>query len=142
MDVANRLHSAAIHLLRHVAREDPKSGLSAARLSALSVIVFGGPLTLGALAAAERVRPPTITRVVQALERDGLVERRAGRDRRVVTVQATRKGRDVLHAARARRVAQLAAALEGLADDELRVLDRAAALVERVAGESPRDASG
>ena len=140
VDLANRLHSAAIHLLRRVAREDPKTGLSAARLSALSVIVFGGPLTLGALAAAERVRPPTMTRIVQALERDGLVERQAGRDRRVVTVRATPKGREVLQAARRRRVAQLAAALEGLSEDELRALDRATALVERVLADWPADA--
>src|ERR671933_1067936 len=72
---ADRLHSAAIHLLRRVRRQDDASGLTAPRLSALSVIVFGGPLTLGALAAAEQVRPPTMTRIVQALEEAGLVVR-------------------------------------------------------------------
>ena len=140
LDVADRLHSAAIHLLRRVAREDPKSGLSAARLSALSVIVFGGPISLGELAAAERVRPPTMTRIVQALERAGLVERLSGRDRRVVTVRATAKGRRLLHRARARRVGQLADALADLPAKELAVLDAAASLVERVVGEWPPDA--
>src|SRR5919206_339955 len=53
MEAADRFHSAAIHALRHVRREDPASGLSAARLSALSVLAFGGPRTLGELAAAE-----------------------------------------------------------------------------------------
>ena len=57
--IADRLHSAAIHLLRRLRREDATTGLSAPRLSALSVIVFGGPLTLGELANAEQVRPPT-----------------------------------------------------------------------------------
>ena len=130
-DVADRLHSAAIHLLRRVAREDPKSGLSAARLSALSVVVFGGPLTIGELAAFERVQPPTMTKIVQGLEQEGLVERRAGtRDRRSVTVHATQKGRRLLKAARTRRVRNLADALRLLDRRELELLARAAAIVE------------
>src|SRR5690349_25156897 len=75
LELADRLHSAAIHLLRRLRREDDASGLPAPQLSALSVIVFGGPIALGDLAKAEQVRPPTITRVVAALEADGLVER-------------------------------------------------------------------
>src|ERR671935_227135 len=74
LEAADRFHSAAIHALRHVRREDPATGLSAARLSALSVLVFGGPRTLGELAAAERVRPPTITSIVRGLEDAGLVQ--------------------------------------------------------------------
>src|SRR5437764_14845610 len=74
-DLADRLHSAAIHLLRRLRREDDASGLPAPQLSALSVIVFGGPITLGALASAEQVRPPTITKLIAALEGAGLVER-------------------------------------------------------------------
>src|SRR5919199_1393233 len=73
--VADRLHSAAVHLLRLLRREDARSGLSAPRLSALSVLVFGGARTLGELAAAEQVRPPTMTRLVRALEAAGLVTR-------------------------------------------------------------------
>src|SRR5881392_3398151 len=89
-DLADRLHSSAIHLLRRLRREDDASGLPAPHLSALSVIVFGGPITLGALATAEQVRPPTISRVVAALERDGLVTRETDpSDRRVVRVKAT-----------------------------------------------------
>src|SRR5437868_13069961 len=103
-DVADRLHSAAIHLLRFVRREDTRSGLSAPRLSALSVIVFAGPLTLGELAAAEQVRPPTMTRLVAALEAEGLVERVPDpRDGRVVRVRATARGRRLLMAGRAGR---------------------------------------
>ena len=85
LELADRLHSAAIHLLRRLRRQDDASGLPAPQLSALSVIVFGGRITLGDLAQAEQVRPPTITRVVAALEEDGLVERvSASDDRRVV----------------------------------------------------------
>jgi DNA-binding MarR family transcriptional regulator len=74
-ELADRWHSLAIHLLRRLRREDVKAGLTGPRLSALSVIVFGGPITLGELAAAEQVRPPTITRLVRALEQAQLVRR-------------------------------------------------------------------
>jgi DNA-binding MarR family transcriptional regulator len=132
-EVADRLHSAAIHLLRGVAREDPKSGLSAARLSALSVVVFAGPLSLTELAAAERVRPPTMTRIVQALERDGLVRRRASpHDRRSVEIHATAKGRRRLATARQRRVRKLAEALEALTPADREALARAAERMEAV----------
>lgn len=116
--VADQLHSAAIHLLRRLRKVDDASGISAPRLSALSVVVFGGPLTLGELAAAEQVRPPTMTRIVTGLERDGLVERRGdARDKRLTRIHATAKGRKVLAAGRARRVARLAAAVRSLGDD-------------------------
>ena len=139
-EVADRLHSAAIHLLRRVAREDESSGLSAARLSALSVVVFAGPLSVGALAAAERVQPPTMTRLVQGLERDGLVRREPSTDdHRVVRIEATAKGKRVLQAARKRRVAQLAESLRGLDGDELALLQAAASLIEQVvSGPTPR----
>src|SRR5215475_12843039 len=89
-DLADGLHSAAIHLLRRLRREDDASGLPAPQLSALSVIVFTGPITLGALAVAEQVRPPTITKLVATLEASGLVERETdAADRRVVRVKAT-----------------------------------------------------
>jgi DNA-binding MarR family transcriptional regulator len=132
--VADRLHSAAIHLLRWLRREDDRSGLSAPRLSALSVVVFGGPLTLGELAAAEQVRPPTMTRLVAALEADELVARTADpADGRVWRISATAKGRRVLAAGRARRVATLAAAIEALDRGERDTLARAADIMERLA---------
>src|SRR3954470_3293405 len=107
-DLADRLHSAAIHLLRRLRREDDASGLPAPQLSALSVIVFGGPVTLGGLAQAEQVRPPTITKVVTALEDAGLVEREVDPDdRRVVRVKATARGTRLLQEGRERRVATL-----------------------------------
>src|ERR687886_1208066 len=109
VEAANRFHSAAIHALRHVRREDPATGLSAARLSALSVLVFGGARTLGELAAAEQVRPPTMTRLVSALEAAGLVGREGDpADGRVTRIHATARGRALLIRGRARRVAALA----------------------------------
>jgi DNA-binding MarR family transcriptional regulator len=135
VELADRLHSAAIHVLRRVAREDVASGLGGPALSALSVIVFAGPISLGRLAEAERVRPPTMTRTVQGLEAAGLLEREADPgDRRVVNLRATAKGARVLHAARARRVAALAESLGSLADRDLRTLERSAGLLEQIAG--------
>ena len=132
-DVADRLHSAAIHLLRRVRREDEASGLSAARLSALSVIVFAGPLTVGELARVEQVRSPTMSRLVADLESQGLVTRvPSGKDRRAVEVRATEEGRRILQAGRRRRVASLARELAGLPAEELGTLARAAAIIEEV----------
>lgn len=133
-DVADRLHSAAIHLLRRLRGEDAATGLSAPRLSALSVIVFAGPLTLGALAEAEQVRPPTISRLVKELEAAGLVERLPdARDGRVHRVRATDRGRELLQEGRTRRVVALAQDLEALPAEDLAALARAATLLERLA---------
>ena len=137
--IAERLHSAAIHLLRRLRREDDASGLSAPRLSALSVIVFGGPITLGALAAAEQVRPPTMTRLVQELEKDGLVTRVAVEgDARSVLIRATPRGTRLLHEGRARRVRRLATDLAALGAAELHILARAVDVLERVTRADPR----
>src|SRR5215218_1391391 len=115
IELADRLHSAAIHVLRRVAREDTASGLGGPALSALSVVVFAGPITLGRLAEAERVRPPTMTRTVQGLEAAGLVRRKTDpSDRRAVLLSPTAKGSRTLQAARRRRIARLAVLLEGL----------------------------
>src|SRR5687768_2165918 len=112
---ADRLHSAAIHLLRRLRRVDVASGLTAPRLSALSVIVFSGPLTLGALAAAEQVQPPTMTRIVTALESVGLVRREPSpEDRRSIWICATDAGRHLLAEGRARRTGSLARQLAAL----------------------------
>jgi DNA-binding MarR family transcriptional regulator len=136
VEAADRFHSAAIHALRHVRREDPATGLSAARLSALSVLVFGGPRTLGELAAAEQVRPPTMTSIVRALEEGAFVRRQADpADARVVRVYATKKGERVLQQARRRRVEQLAARLSALEPAEVAKVHEAAELVERALAE-------
>lgn len=131
---AERLHAAAIRLLRALRIEDRASGLSGPRISALSVIVYGGPLPMSALAAAEQVQPPTITRLVAELERDGLVERiRDPGDRRVLKVQATAQGRRLLEEGRRRRVARLAAAVAALSAGDRKTLDRAAELIRELA---------
>jgi DNA-binding MarR family transcriptional regulator len=137
--VADRLHSAAIHLLRSLRREDTASGLSAPRLSALSVVVFGGPVTIGALAAAEQVRPPTMTRLVAALEAQGLVTRDPDPDDgRVVRLRATARGQRLLAAGRARRVEKLAAQVDALSADDRAVLARAATVIETMLGAADR----
>ena len=133
LELADRLHSAAIHLLRRLRRQDDASGLPAPQLSALSVIVFGGPITLGDLAQTEQVRPPTITRLVAMLEADGLVERvSASEDRRVVHVRATARGAKLLQEGRQRRVASLAAALRALPAAERGAIARAIPAMEKV----------
>ncbi len=131
--LADRLHSAAIHLLRHLRQEDDASGLTAPRLSALSVIVFGGPLTVGELARTEQVRPPTISRLVSDLEKQGLVARREDPgDRRVRWVEATQKGHRLLQEGRRRRVDRLARRLRSLSGKDKKTLTRAAALLEQL----------
>jgi DNA-binding MarR family transcriptional regulator len=132
---AERLHRAAIRLLRSLRREDDASGLSAPRLSALSVLVFAGPQTMGELADAEQVKPPTMTRLVEGLVADGLAKRAPdAADRRLVRIAATAKGRRLLEAARARRVMALAARLEILSPRERAALARGIELVERIFG--------
>jgi DNA-binding MarR family transcriptional regulator len=138
IEAADKFHSAAIHALRHVRRDDPASGLSAARLSALSVLVFGGSRTLGELAAAEHVRPATMTRIVQALEEDGLVRREAvPSDGRVVRLHATAKGERVMWRGRERRVERLAALLDRLSPSEIAHIRKAADLVEQALAQQP-----
>jgi DNA-binding MarR family transcriptional regulator len=132
-ETAARLHKAAIRLLRLARREDAASGLSAPRLSALSVIVFAGPLSLSALAAEEQVRAPTMTRIVDALVAAGLVTRETDpADRRMVRIAATEEGRAVLEEGRRRRVAAIAERLSRLAESERRALERGLDLLERL----------
>jgi DNA-binding MarR family transcriptional regulator len=137
-ELAARVHSSALHLLRRLAQEDRATGVSAPRLSALSVLVFGGPRTIGALAAIEGVTPPTMTRLVAAMAADGLVDRLPdSADRRVVRVQASATGRSLLLAGRDRRVATLVAMLKPLTPKERRRLDAAAATIERMLAPGP-----
>lgn len=131
--VADQLHSAALHLLRRLRTEDDALGISPPRLSALSVVVGAGPIGIGALAAAEGVAAPTMSRLVDALERDGLVRREADpSDARGVLVRATAKGTKMLSQGRAKRVQRLAGGLASLTPDELTAVARGAELIERV----------
>lgn len=131
MEIADRLHSAAIHLLRNAAKPDVLSGQGPARLSALSVLVFAGPRTLGELAAAERVKPPTMSRIVAGLKRSGLVRiQKDGKDARRIRISVTAKGERLLQEARWRRIRALAETLAGLNGDDLDILERAANIIE------------
>jgi DNA-binding MarR family transcriptional regulator len=133
MEVADRLHSAAIHLLRYARKQDVLTREGPARLSALSVLVFGGPMTLGQLAAAEQVKPPTMSRIVAGLERSGLARIDAdARDARRIRVSVTAKGERLLQQARERRVRLLAEVLDEVSGQETEVLREASEIIERV----------
>ena len=138
-ELATRLHSAAIHLLRLLRREDDAAGVSAPLLSALSVLVFGGDRTLGELAAAEQVRPATMSRVVDALAAAGLARRVADdRDRRVTRIRATAAGARMLRAGQRRRVERLTARLEGLRPSDRARLQAGVGVLEDLLGRVPR----
>ena len=126
--VADQLHAAAIRLLRYVRKEDVASGITGAQLSVLSVLAFGGPQPLGALAAAEQVKPPTMSQLVSELERLALVSRKA-LDRRSSEISVTRKGRQLLEAGRRRRLARLVKALDTLPAEQIDRLGQAAGLI-------------
>ena len=137
--VADRLHSAAIHLLRRLRRQDVAMGLTPARASALSIMVFGGgPVTLGQLASAEQVSAPTVTRLIVGMERDGLVRRESdAHDGRLVWLRATAKGTRRLHEGLRRRVAALAADIAALDAADRETLAAAADILERILQRPP-----
>jgi DNA-binding MarR family transcriptional regulator len=131
VEVANRLNSAAIHLLRRISRDDGADGVTGARLSALSVLVFGGVQSLSQLARREGVAASTMSRIVDGLVRDGFVERTTTEDdRRQSRIVVTEDGRRMLERGRARRIRNLAAELETLDRAELSELERALDLLE------------
>src|SRR6201982_2089980 len=132
LETADRLHSAAIHLLRRLRVGDRESGIGPAQLSALSVLVFGGPRSLGELADAEQVRPPTMSRIVSGLAAAGLVKREATEDGRRVRLVATAKGTKILWEGRKRRVESLANALASLGEAEQERLRELAQLLPEI----------
>jgi DNA-binding MarR family transcriptional regulator len=142
--VAEKLHSAALLLLRRLRTEGDARDLSPPRLSALSVVVDAGPIGIGALAATESVSAPTMSRLVDGLERDALVKRTADPDdARGVLVRATVRGRRVRSEGRRQRIRILAAELQGLSRDELDTIRAGADLIERLgAGRDPQGRSG
>jgi DNA-binding MarR family transcriptional regulator len=131
-DVADQLHSAAIHLLRRLRIRDRESGVGPAQLSALSVLVFGGARSLGELADAEQVRPPTMSRIVAGLQRSGLIQRHSTDDGRRVRLTATAKGTKILWEGRRRRVETLAKAVASLPEKERQQLREAVALLHQI----------
>ena len=131
--LADLIHSTAIHLLRRVRKQDVTTGEGPARLSALSVLVFGGPKTLGDLAAAEQVKPPTMSRIVAGLARSRLVEITSDADdARRMRISATSRGTRLLRKARDRRIQDLAGNLDLLADEELAKLGQAVQILQTV----------
>lgn len=135
--IAARLHSAAIHLLRRVRRDDPLMELTPARASVLSVLVFGGPKLPGELAQIEQVAAPTMTKLLNGLVRDGYVYKRpSSDDGRAVVITATATAQRALEAGRRRRIELVRALFSELSDAEWQTLDEAAALIERAATKS------
>ena len=133
LEVAEAIHSMSIRVLRIVRIADMKAGIGPAQLSALSVLVFAGPKTLGELADAEQIKAPTMSRIVQALVGQGLADRTgSAKDRRSVRIAATPSGRRLLLAGRDRRVHLLANRLSTLAEDDLRLLRDAARLLAKL----------
>jgi len=131
-ELADRLHSSAIHLLRQVRVQDSATSLAPARLSALSVLVFGGAMSLNELARAEQVRPPTMSRIVDALESEGLIRRTVNQqDRRAVVLEATEKGTAILWQGRKRRVKFLAKHLSRLSEQERKQISDAIKAIQK-----------
>jgi DNA-binding MarR family transcriptional regulator len=131
-EIADQLHSAAIHLLRRLRVRDRESGIGPAQLSALSVLVFGGSRSLGELADAEQVRPPTMSRIVAGLQRSRLVRRHATEDGRRVRLEATPKGVSLMWEGRKRRVQSLSKALAARSESDREKLRGALKLLQEV----------
>lgn len=130
--LAQRLHAVAIWLLRRARREDAVLGLPPGQASALSVLVFGGAKTLSQLAAIEQVQPPTMTRMVDALEKGGWVTREQDpADRRRFHIAASAAGVRLMHKGRERRVAALAQLLAGTDREQRATLAAALEILER-----------
>jgi DNA-binding MarR family transcriptional regulator len=131
-DLASQLRFAVLRLGRRLRQHAPED-ITPSQLSALSIVVRERRLTLSQLAAAERVQPPTVTRVVDMLEQKGLATRVASeQDRRVAFVEATPEGRALVEQIRRRRDAYLARRLRSFSADERALLERAAPLLERL----------
>ena len=141
VDVANRLNSLSIHLVRRVSHANYGAGITPARLTLLSAIVFSGPRTVSELARAENVSAPAMTRMLDVLERDGLIRREMGTDdRRTVRVFPTDGGNAAVEVARARRIQHIVDELSILTEEELIILSEAAKLLERVESHSQQHA--
>ncbi len=133
--LASELRLSVMRLRRRLAGErHPDNELSMGAMAVLGCLFRNGDLTVGELAAHERVQPPSMTRIVNALADGGYVVRRAHEtDGRQVVVVLSERGRTTLLADRARRDAWLAQRLSGLTTDERDTLRRAAPILERLA---------
>jgi DNA-binding MarR family transcriptional regulator len=132
-NLANRLHSVAIHLLRGLRPQDDLAGISARRLSALSVIIFAGPLSLSNLAEIEQVSLPTTSRMMKDMEYEGLVERIADPDdKRSSRIQSTAKGQALFAEARQRRIQAITDRITALSPDQINLLQQAIPALEQM----------
>ena len=130
--ISRTLHSMAIHLLRSLRAQDSALGVGPSQLSALSVIVFAGPSSLHELAEAEQVRPPTMSKIVDALVYRGLVRREVdSRDRRSIEISPTQKGVQMMKEGRDRRERKLIEILKSLTSSEVRDVQRATEILSR-----------
>ena len=131
-ELASRLRLAVTRLARRLRTQLPGE-LSPSQLATLATVEHLGQLTLGELSAAERVKPPTMTKIVACLEEQGLVSRTVDQsDRRVARVEATAAGLAFLDDSRQQKDAYLAQRLRSLSDDDRIVLEQAAEVLERI----------
>jgi DNA-binding MarR family transcriptional regulator len=131
-DLAARLRLVVTRLARQL-RQRAVVDLTPSQISALATIDRNGPVTLGELAALERVQPPSVTVVVTRLEEKGLVVRRTDpRDRRVSRVETSKDGRKLLARSRSRKDAELDRRLRSLTDEDRATLAAAASILERL----------
>lgn len=133
-ETAATVHTAVVTLVRRLRCVPPPAGLSWPRASALALAVKNPGLTMSELAAAESVTMPTMTRIVEALVRQGLVARKRDRtDRRSVSIAATAKGRALLERVLQERIGMLSRAVAQLEREDMDLLSRCAPLLERIA---------
>ena len=132
-DIGRSLHSSAIHLLRRVRTQDEALGVGPAQLSALSVVVFAGPISLNDLAKAELVKPPTMSRIIDALVKEGLVKRDVNKtDRRAIVISATARGTSLMHEGRSRREQLLVELLKPLKKSDLECLKKSVEIISKI----------
>jgi DNA-binding MarR family transcriptional regulator len=133
--LGSQLRLAVLRLSRRL-RQQTAGDITASQLSALAAVGKHGEVSLGELAAIERIAPPSMTRIAARLEERGLLERRIDvADRRVARVAVSVAGVALLADNRTRRDAFLAARLQEFTADERAVLDKAVPLLERLASE-------
>ena len=134
-DAVERFHHLAIALLRSMRRVDEANGLAGPRASALAVLVFRGPQSLGELAAAEGVKPPTMSRLVKAMQAEGLVQSQAAaHDQRAVRIAASAKGKRLMLRGRDKRLAAIRELLRDASAAEREALETVVELLARALG--------
>ena len=132
-DIATGLNSTAIHLIRRLRKVDSKLNVGPARLSALSVLVFGGPCSLSELAGYEQVTSATMSRIVSGLEDNRLARRKPSpADARALQIEATKKGRQLMLKGQKARVHSLVKDLRCLGETDLKCLQRAVEVLRRI----------